>query len=257
MRRLTKVFIGLIAALFSVAAVGGEAGAAAVNITWMSMAPIPLNTSVPSGSVFFVPGVGPVTVTYSMPAVYTNARTQNSCLQNGTLTVGPNTWSWTAHELFAAIFTVGPDPLVPECYTITYTLPVQCPKGSVYLGFAGLGATTSFGGGASTGTVNQNGTFLGDFPFPQPSGCGPWGPTQFTGGAGTFQVQNSLTGSGGQDPWWNTPLGVVRIDDPVSSVTATICQLRGDGVGVNIGFDPGQKTPTLGTSWGRVKSLYR
>jgi hypothetical protein len=155
--------------------------------------------------------------------------------------------------LFAAIFTVGPDPLVPEVYTITYTLPGIFPAGSVYLGFAGFGSTTSFGGGASTGLVLQNGTFLGDWS----GGCGPWGPTQFTGAAGTFQMQNSLTGAGGLDPWWNTPLGVVRIDDNVSSVTATMSQLRGDGVGLNIGFDVQHPTPTSGNSWGRLKTMYR
>ena len=187
-----------------------------------------------------------------MPSVYTNARTQNACLQNGTLVVGPNSWSWAAHELFAAIFTVGPDPLVPVAYTITYTLPGLFPAGSIYLGFAGFGSTTSFGGGASTGTVNQNGTFVGDWT----GGCGPWGPTQITGGFGTFQLQNSLTGPGGLDPWWNTPLGVVRIDDAVSSVTVTMSQLRGDGVGLNIGIDKQHPTPTLGTTWGRLKSLY-
>ena len=253
MHRYTRGFSGLIAALISVAALAGSASAAAVNITWLDMSPVPLNTTVPNGSVYFVPGIGNVTITYAMPAVYSNSRTQNACLQNGTVVVGANSWSWTAHELFAAIFTVGPDPLVPVPYTITYTLPAVFPSGSVYLGFAGLGSTTSFGGGASTGTVNQNGTFLGDWS----GGCGPWGPTQFTGGAGTFQLQNSQTGPGGIDPWWNTPLGVVRIDDTVSSVTATMSQLRGDGVGLNIGFDVQHATPTSGTSWGRLKSMYR
>ena len=253
MLRITKVFVGLIAALFLIAAAGREAGAAAVNITWMSMAPVPLNSTVPNSSVFNVPGIGNVTVTYSMPAVYSNSRTQNACLQSGTVVVGPDTWSWTNHELFAAIFTVGPDPIVPVPYTITYTLPFVFPAGSVYLGFAGLGATTSFGGGTSTATVNQNGTFLGDWS----GGCGPWGPTQFTGGAGTFQLQNSLTAPGGNDPNWNTPLGVVRIDDVVNSVTATMSQLRGDGVGLNIGFDVHHPTPARGSSWGKLKSLYR
>lgn len=253
MHRTTRGFMGLIAALISVAALAGTARSAAVNITWLDMSPVPLNTTVPSGSVFNVPGIGNVTVTYSMPSVYTNSRTQNACLQNGALFVGLDSWSWTAHELFAAIFTDGPDPLVPVSYTITYTLPAAMPAGSVYLGFAGFGSTTSFGGGSSIGTVNQNGTFLGDWS----GGCGPWGPTQFTSGAGTFQLKNSLTGSGGLDPWWNTPLGVVRIDDPVSSVTATMSQIRGDGVGLNIGFDVHHATPTSGTSWGRLKSLYR
>lgn len=243
----------MLAAAASMVAHVAPASAAAVNITWMSMAPIPINTTVPSGSVFVVPGIGPVTVTYSMPSVYTNSRTTDACLQNGTLTAGTNTWSWTNHEQFAAIYTTGPDPIVALPYTITFTLPGLFPPGSVYLGISGLGATTSFGGGASSANVNQNGTFIGDWS----GGCGPWGPTLFTGGLSVFNMQNSVTGPGGLDPNWNTPLGVVRIDDPVASVTVTMAQLRGDGCGVNIGFDKSHATPTLGTSWGRVKRLYR
>ena len=100
----------------------------------------------------------------------------------------------------------------------------------VYVGASGMGRRRALG--ATVVTVNQNGTFLGDW-----SGGGNYGPTQLTGGAGVFQMQNSLTGPGGQDPWWNTPLGVVRIDDAISSLTVNFSQIRGDGIGFNIGFD--------------------
>ncbi len=246
MHKVTRMLVAPFTAVLLIASLAGTAGA--VTVTWLNMSPVPLNTTVPNNSIYNMPGIGNIKITYNMPAQYTNSRTQNACLQNGTA----GATSWGAHELFAAIFTVGPDPLVPVSYTITYTLPGLFPAGSVYLGFAGLGSTTSFGGGTSTGTCSQNGSFFGDWS----GGCGPWGPTQYTGAAGTFQVQNSLTGPGGQDPWWNTPLGVVRIDDPVSSVTVTMSQLRGDGVGLNIGIDKGHPTPTTNTTWGRVKLLY-
>ena len=58
-------------------------------------------------------------------------------------------------------------------------------------------------------------------------------------------MQNSLTGLGGQDPWWNTPLGVVRIDDPISSLTINFSQIRGDGIGVNIAAIPEPATAAL------------
>ena len=74
----------------------------------------------------------------------------------------------------------GPDPLVPVQWTITYTFPGTLAPGTLFVGVAGLGATPSFGGGTSPAQVNQNGTFLGDWS----GGCGPWGPTQFTGGVG-------------------------------------------------------------------------
>jgi len=47
-----------------------------------------------------------------------------------------------------------------------------------------------------------------------------------------------VTGIGGADPHWNTELGVVRIDDALSSLTIHYSTLRGDGVGSNIGFVP-------------------
>jgi hypothetical protein len=59
------------------------------------------------------------------------------------------------------------------------------------------------------------------------------------------------------DPPWNTPLGVARIDDPVSSLTVIFNQPRGDGVGVNIGGFDSHATSAAPTSWGRLKTLYR
>lgn len=203
--------------------------AANYTIDWLNMAPTPFGSSVPNNSVFNLPGVGNVTVTYSIPAGFTDARFQNPLLLNGNVVYGPDTYSWTSHELFAATNIVPADPLVGVPWTITYTFPATEPAGSICLGVAGLGQTTSFGGGASTATVYQNGTFLGDW-----TGGGNYGPTQFTPG-NPFQMQNSLTGPGGQDPWWNSALAVVRIDDPVSSLTIEFSQIAGDGVGVNIG----------------------
>jgi hypothetical protein len=218
----------------ALAAMAGRANAANYTIDWLNMSPVPLNTSVPNSSVFNLPGVGNVTVVYSTPPPITNARAQNPSLLAGNLTSGGNNYAWTNHEMFSTIFTVGPDPLVPLQWRITYFFPSTLPANSIYVGVAGLGQTTSFGGGATIATVNQNGTFLGDW-----SGAGgPWGPTQYTGGVGTFSMQNSMNGAGGADPWWNTPLGVVQINDPVSSLTIDVSQIRGDGIGVNIGYVP-------------------
>lgn len=210
---------------------GHDARATTDTIRWLKMAPTPFGSSVPNNSVFNVPGVGNVTVTYSLPGVMTNTRQSGGVLANGNVTNGGNTYSWASHEQFSTIFTVGPDPLVPLPWTITYTFQNKIPCGALYLGVAGLGKTQSFGGGKSTASVNQSGTFLGDW-----TGGGTFGPTQFSGGSGSFSMENSLTGPGGLDPWWNTPLGVVRIDDDVTSLTVNCSQIRGDGIGVNIGF---------------------
>jgi hypothetical protein len=208
-----------------------SANAANFGIDWLTMAPPAVGSSVPNGSIYNLAGVGNVTVTYSIPSGFSDARVQNPLFVTGNVTNGPDTYSWTDHEMFGATNLVSVDPIVPVQWRITFSFPGTVPAGQMYVGVAGLGQTTSFGGGATTATVNQNGTFLGDW-----SGGGNYGPTQYTPGAGTFSMQNSVTGAGGADPWWNSMLGVVRIDDPVSSITVDFAHISGDGAGVNIGF---------------------
>jgi len=238
-----------LAALIAAAATTAPSFAANIGITWLDMSPTAFNSAIPNNSVFNVPGVGNVTVIYSIPSHWTQARGQNPTFTAGNVVSGPDTYSWTNYEHFSTIFTAG--NLGPESGTITYLFPSLLAAGSVFIGTVGLGATTSFGGGTSTTTVNQNGTFLGDY-----APVAGFGPTQFIGGANTFTLQNSLTGAGGADPWWNTYLGVVRIDDAVQSIVVHQSQLRGDGIGVNVGFyAPG--VPVQGSAWSRIKGLYR
>ncbi len=228
MSAFRKAVISSIVAWTSLATGSGVALATNYTIDWLNMSPTPFGSTVPNNSTFNLPGVGAVLVTYSYPANYTQSRSQNPDLQNGNLTYAGDNYAWTNQELFNTI--TSQDPFGPVPWRITYTFPGTLPAGTIVLGVAGLGQTTSYGGGASTATVNQNGAFLGDW-----SGAGgPWGPTQFTAGP-PFQMQNSQTGAGGYDPWWNTPLGVVLINDPISSLTVDFGQLRGDGIGLNIG----------------------
>ena len=59
------------------------ASASLYNIDWLNMAPTPFGSSVPNNSVFFLPNVGNVTVTYSLPNGFSDARFQNPVLANG------------------------------------------------------------------------------------------------------------------------------------------------------------------------------
>jgi hypothetical protein len=204
----------------------GVASASAATVDWLSMAPVAFNSSVPNNSVYNLPGVGNVTITYSIPATLPNVRGQNPLFQNGSV---PG-YTWTAHELFGVTNLAPNPPFVNTPWTITYTFPGTVTAGTLVVGVAGLGRTTSQGGGISTATVNQNGAYLGDW-----TGGGNYGATQYINGAGTFTMQNSVTGAGGADPWWNSALGVVRVLDPVNSLTILVNQLPGDGLGVNIG----------------------
>lgn len=227
------------------------ATAATYTIDWLTQAPPAVGASIPNGSVYFVAGIGNVTVTHTIGALVNDSRSVSPSFVVGSVTPG-DTYQWSDFEYFGTILTAGPDPIVPVLSKVTYTFPSTLPAGTVYVGTIGLGATTSFGGGTSTMTVNQNGTFLGDF-----AGSGGFGPSQFTPGAGTFQVQNSVTGPGGQDPHWNTQLAVVRIEDSVSSITIEHRGLRGDGIGANVGFVRDYATKATDSSWGRIKKLYR
>lgn len=218
----------IVPSLLALAAAASPAMAVNYTLNWLDHSPTPFGSPVPNNSVFFLPGVGNVTVSYNIPATYQHARFQNPFLQNGNVTSGADNYAWTNQELFGAT-SFAPVPPINTSWDITYTFPGTQPAGTIILGVAGLGRTTSGGGGITTATVNQNGNFLGDWI----SGGG-YGATQFIPGAGTFTMQNSVTGAGGQNPWWNTELGLVKIMDPISSLTVHFSQLSGDGVGVNI-----------------------
>jgi MYXO-CTERM domain-containing protein len=187
--------------------------------------------------------LGNVQVTYAADADFTEARFNAATLQNGSIPFGSDTYQWGPQECLART-NWGFSGNLNTAWTVTYTFSGTIPAGTIALDVQGLGRRDPDPGvppGAyiSVATVNQNGTFIGDY-----INGNNWGATQFTGGVGTFSMQNSLSGPGGQDPWWNTGLGLVRIDDPISSLTVHIQQTAGDGVGVNIGAI----TPTPGSA---------
>ncbi|MBL0922588.1 MAG: hypothetical protein IBJ10_10745 [Phycisphaerales bacterium] len=229
----TLAQIGVVGGLL-VASAGAArtASGAAFALNWMSLAPTPYGSSVPNNSVFFLPGAGTVTLSYSFSGFFQDGRLHNAFLDNGTITNGADTYSWGHSEFFDALH-LGPVPSGPAPWSITFTFSNTQGAGDIYLGVAGLGQTTDNGGGATTATVFQSGMFMGEW-----SGGANYGANQFSGGSGSFQLQNSATGIGGSNPWWNSQLAVVRIDDVISSLTVHFSQLNGDGVIVNIAAVP-------------------
>jgi MYXO-CTERM domain-containing protein len=225
MKTLTTLSI---ASLLSLAAAASPALAVNYSLNWLDHSPTPMNTAVPNNSSYFLPGVGNVQISYNIPSTFVHNRGQNALFAPGSVTSGADTYSWTNHEYFGAT-SFAPTPPGVASWDITYTFPGVQPAGTIILGVLGLGRTSSNGGGMTTASVLQNGQFLGDFI----SGGGG-GATQYTGGAGTFTMNNSVTGPGGSNPWWNTELGLVKIMDPVSSLTVRFSQLSGDGAGLNI-----------------------
>lgn len=209
---------------------------AVVPLNWLNMAPTPFGTSVPTNSTFTLPGIGSVTMSYAFTGTFADVRLQNPLLVSGN--VSANAYNWTNQELFAT--TNRGQTGLTSTWQITYTFSSLLPGGSIYLGVSGLGRTNNGGGMMTVASVNQNGTYLGDW-----SGGGNYGLTQFNGGPGAFSLNNSVTGPGGLDPWWNTSLAVIRIDDQISSLTVNFNQVEGDGVGVNIASVPGPGSAAL------------
>lgn len=217
-----------VASLLAAATLTSSAHAVNYNLNWLSYAPTAIGSPVPNASVFNLPGVGPVTVTYSMPAANLHARFQSNIFYPGSVTSGPDTYNWSVHEAFS-VTSFAQAPSISTSWDITYTFPTTLAPGTIVLGVQGLGATNSPIVGTTTATVLQNGLFLGDYISGQ-----NYGATQFNPGFGSFSMQNSVTGPGGQNPHWNTELGLVKIMDPISSLTVRFNQLSGDGTGVNI-----------------------
>ena len=217
--------------------VGASAPALAASNTvdWMNWSPWVINNSsgpqIPSGQTFFLAGVGNVNVTFTQtPPWFSSYRFQSPGFVTGSVTQGGDTYSWTNHEGMAR--TNFDSTGTMDNWSITFSFPGPVSAGSLALGIFGLGRIDLVvPGNITTASVAQNGTFLGDWGVST-----NLGPTQFTGGSGSFSLQNSLPGDlTPGNPAFNTALGVVRIDDQISSLTVGFAQIGQDGVGINIG----------------------
>lgn len=210
--------------------------AVSYSIDWLNLSPTAIGSQPPSGGFYNLPGVGAVQMTYTSPPGISTIRGTLGNFFNGNVTSGPDTYSWTSYEHLGRTNLVAPPPL-NQSWDVTYTFPSTMAAGSIVLTVSGLGRRDSINGGTpgavSTATVLQNGTFFGDWPgFPAPN----FGATQFNPGVGIFSLENSVTGAGGIDPWWNTQMAVVRIDDVLNSLTVRFNHTSGDGINVNIGY---------------------
>lgn len=235
-----------------IAVAAATASAANYTVDWMALAPTPFGSAPPFASSYSLPGIGTVNMTYSANADFAEARLQLPQLAAGSLNYAGDTYAWTNQETLART-NWGFSGIINSSWFVTYTFPGTVPAGKIVLGVQGLGRRDPNPNETAADTtteaiVLQNGTHFGDF-----TGAMNVGPTQFTPAAGMFSMINSLTGPGGADPWWNTGLAIVRIDDAVNSLTVRIDQTSGDGIGVNIGvITPEPATAALLAAGGLV-----
>jgi len=221
--------------LFSV--VWSLAEAQNYGIMWLDMSTVPIDGTVPSGSVFNLPGYGNVMITYTSTLTPLPWHGQYPDAQNGWLPYGGHTYSWTTFDhLSQTNFTFS-----EVTYTVTYTFqgsigPV--PSGMLALGVYGLGRINEPDPDLiSTITVYNNGTHIGDWDLLYNAISGKdFGPTSVTGN-NPFVLQNSLTGSGQPGaPEFNTDLAVILIDDNVNTLTLNVNHIGQDGFGFNVGL---------------------
>lgn len=211
------------------------ASAALYSVDWMQMTPTPFNSAPPFSSSYSLTGVGSVQMAYTGPlGDFTESRLQLPIMQNGSVASGGDTYSWTSHETLGRT-NWGYSGILNSAWQVTYTFSNTIPAGQLILGVQGLGRRDPNQGEnaqdcITTAFVAQNGTYFGDW-----INGGNYGATLFSGGPGSFSMMNSVTGPGGNDPWWNTGLALVRIDDAVNSLTVRFNQTAGDGIGVNLG----------------------
>lgn len=232
-RSLSRIAASLLASGVVVAATSPASASSNYTIDWLTMNPVAFGNPVQNFTTGILPNVGGVTITHDIPLGWDHLRESQAYNANGSISFGGDTYSWGHHESMRVLNLIPSTPPVPTSWSVTYMFPSAQAAGTIVVGIAGLGRSTDWGGIATQATVLQNGTFLGDWM----SGQG-FAPSLFFGGAGSFTMINSTSGPGTSNPWWNTELGIVRIDDTVSSLTVYFSQYPGDGINVNIGVIP-------------------
>ena len=116
------------------------AGAVGYRISWLDVSNVALNSSVPNGQTFTLPGYGLVRVSYTSTTLNWY-HISTATAQNGSITYLGDTYAWTVADGMAATNFAGSGALD---YNLTFTfLGPPVPAGQLVLASFGLGAQGS------------------------------------------------------------------------------------------------------------------
>ena len=209
----------------------------ATNINWMDLSIFTDGGNIFTPSNFNLPGYGSVTVSYSPSPVFPNfsipsryfTRDASGVADNGSITVGPDTYQWTDLDFISGVNGRASDPAITWDVTFTFN---DGPADNIVVGIWGLGHKTTQG--ATEATISEGGTELGQYDVPSVTTA----PISATATASSISVVNSVTqpnsGSG------NSHLGIYELSNSaLSSLTlSAVSHISEDGLGFNIGVVP-------------------
>jgi hypothetical protein len=235
------------------------AKAAPATIDWLSYAPTPTTGNVPPAQNLFIytsagyNPYGPVSLSYTAvtPGMVTGVSLPGT-MQNGS--IASNTYNWGNVENFGRTGTNPNDP-INQHWSVTYTFSIPMQAGqSLILGIGGLGRRDPNPGEANIGlasivNVSSPGSFTLLGEYDNSAQFAPTLSTIVNGLSGSLTAENSVSAPGGQNPNWNTKWAVYEYTAlrTVSSLTFSVDQTNGDGLGMSIGFlNPVPEPQTLG-----------
>jgi hypothetical protein len=219
--------------------------AATLPITWLDISTVPVGGTIATGSVVNLPGYGNVLVTYT--GTMNRTRGQHPAFQNCSVSSGGNSYPWTTLNTIDQVNFSDP-PANFSQYTFQFTfLSGDIAAGQAVLEVHGLERVLP--SWITTVTVYEQGFFLGD--------CNAGlGPTYFAGSHQQFTLYNSNF----TDLNMDTNPGIIRIAGPILfgwSITLNVVQFGQDDIGFTVGLIADVPVDVQGTTWGRLKSLYR
>jgi len=208
----------------------------ATNINWMDLSIFTDGGNIFTPSNFNLPGYGSVTVSYAPAPLFPISspsgfftRNASGIADNGSITVGPDTYQWTDLDFIFGVNGTASEPAITWDVTFTFN---DGPADNIVVGIWGLGHKPTQG--STEITMNQGGTELGQYDIPSVTTA----PLSASITSSSITVVNSVTqptpGAG------NSHLGIYELSNSaLTTLTlSAVSHISEDGLGFNIGVVP-------------------